>query len=109
MTLDKFDFSNIIESSNTKEYITMPDLMQMLFDHIIDHTHEIYCLQTKRAMYQSNRDILRRKLEAQLTKEQQELFEEYIESTAQVEIEDLYAMFLAAFDQSAALFRHHIS
>ena len=31
----------------------MPDLMQMLFDHIIDHTHEIYCLQAKRAMYQS--------------------------------------------------------
>ena len=87
----------------------MPDLMQMLFDHIIDHTYEIYCLQTKRAMYQSNRDILRRKLEAQLTKEQQELFEEYIESTAQVEIEELYAMFLAAFDQSAALLRRHIS
>jgi len=87
----------------------MPDLMQMLFDHIIDHTHEIYCLQTKRAMYQSNRDILRRKLEAQLTKEQQELFEEYRESTTQVEIEELYAMFLAAFDQSAALLRRHIS
>ena len=43
----------------------MPDLMQMLFDHIIDHTHEIYCLQTTRAMYQSNRDMLGRNAEAQ--------------------------------------------
>ncbi len=87
----------------------MPDLMQMLFDHIIDHTHETYCLQTKRAICRAQRDTLSRRLQEQLTEEQRKLFEEYKEYAADVEMEELYAMFLAAFDQSAALFRHHIS
>lgn len=34
----------------------MPDLMQILFDYIIDNFHEAYCLQTKRAMCQAQRD-----------------------------------------------------
>ena len=82
----------------------MPDLMQILFDYIIDNFHEAYCLQTKRAMCQAQRDTLSRRLE-----EQRELFEEYKEYAADVEMEELYAMFLAAFDQSAALLRRHIS
>ncbi len=87
----------------------MPDLMQTLFDYIIDNFHEAYCLQTKRAMCQAQRDTLSRRLEEQLTEEQRELFEEYKEYAADVEMEELYAMFLAAFDQSAALLRRHIS
>ena len=55
----------------------MPDLMQTLFDYIIDNFHEAYCLQTKRAMCQAQRDTLSRRLEEQLTEEQRELFEEY--------------------------------
>lgn len=85
----------------------MPDLMQTLFDYIIDYTHETYCLQTKRAAYSVHRDSLRRKLEDQLTEEQQEMFEEFWQYNGQVEMEELYAMFLAAFDQSAALFSRH--
>ena len=49
----------------------MPDLMQILFDYIIDNFHEAYCLQTKRAMCQAQRDTLSRRLEEQLTEEQQ--------------------------------------
>ncbi len=85
----------------------MPDLMQTLFDYIIDHLHETYCLQTKRAAYSVYRDSLSRKLEEQLTEEQTELFEEFQKYSNQVEMEELYAMFLAAFDQSAALFSRH--
>ena len=33
----------------------MPDLMQTLFDYIIDYTHETYCLQTKRTAYSVRR------------------------------------------------------
>ena len=85
----------------------MSDLMQILFDYIIDHTHETYCLQTKRAMCKFYRDIARRRLEEQMSDEQKELFEEYQEYNMQVEMEELYAMFLAAFDQSAALLQRH--
>ena len=85
----------------------MPDLMQTLFDYIIDYTHETYCLQTKRAAYSVHRDSLSRKLEEQLTEEQTELFEEFQKYSNQVEMEELYAMFLAAFDQSTALFSRH--
>ena len=85
----------------------MPDLMQTLFDYIIDRTHEIYCLQTNRTMYSVRRDSIRRKLENQLTEEQQKLFEEFWQCNGQVEMEELYAMFLAAFDLNTALFSRH--
>lgn len=85
----------------------MPDIMQMLFDYIIDHTHETYCLQTKRAMCKVYRDAVGRRLEEQMTDEQKELFEEFQKYSDQVQMEELYAMFLAAFDQSASLFHRH--
>ena len=85
----------------------MPDLMQTLFDYIIDYTHETYCLQTKRTAYSVRRDSARSKLEEQLTEEQKELFEEFWEYNSKAEMEELYAMFLAAFDQSASLLRRH--
>ena len=87
----------------------MPDLMQTLFDYIIDHTHETYCLQTRRAAYQVYRDSVKRKLEEQLTEEQRELFEEFQKYSDQAEMEELYAMFLAAFDLSSALFHGHMT
>ena len=85
----------------------MPDLMQTLFDYIIDHTLDAYCLQTKRMPYEVRRDSLSCKLQEQLTEEQRGIFEEYQNYVHQVQMEELYAMFLAAFDQSAALSRRH--
>ena len=85
----------------------MPDLMQTLFDYILDHTLDTYCLQTKRAMYEVYRNSASVKLQNQLTEEQQELFEEFQQYNDKVQMEELYAMFLAAFDQSAALFSRH--
>lgn len=87
----------------------MSEVMQILFDHIIDHTLDTYCLQTKRMQYQVSRDNLSRKLTAQLTEEQQEMFEEYQKYSHQTQMEELYAMFLASFDQSAALLSRHTS
>ena len=85
----------------------MQDLMQTLFDYIIDHTHEIYCRQTQSAMYRVQQSSTYGKLWDQLTEEQRELFEEYDYFTNQMQMEELYSMFLAAFDQSAALSRRH--
>ena len=83
----------------------MPDLMQILFDYIIENTHEIYCQQTRRASYQVQQNRAYNELWDQLTASQRELFEEYDYFTNQMQTEELYAMFLAAFDQSAALSR----
>ena len=85
----------------------MPDLMQTLFDYIIEHTLDTYCLQTKRAAYHTQENYTSSKLQEQLTEEQQVLFEEYQKYSYQVQMEELYAMFLAAFDQSASLFHRH--
>ena len=85
----------------------MKDIMQILFDYIIDYTHETYCLQTKRTAYSVLQDSARSKLEEQLTEEQLKLFDEFLEYSCKVEMEELYAMFLATFDQSAALLRRH--
>ncbi|MBD5149072.1 MAG: hypothetical protein HDT18_01540 [Oscillibacter sp.] len=85
----------------------MNDLMQTLFDYIIDHTLDAYCLQTKRASYQVQRNSVYGKLWDQLAEDQRELFEEYDYFTNKVQMEELYAMFLAAFDQSVALSRRH--
>ena len=85
----------------------MPDLMQTLFDYIIDHTLDTYCLQTKRAMHEVYRNYASVKLQNQLTEEQRELFEEFQKYNHEVQMEELYAMFLAAFDQSTALFSRH--
>lgn len=83
----------------------MPDLMQSLFDYIINNTHETYCQQTRRASYQVQRDRAYNDLWNQLTADQRELFEEYDFFSNQVQAEELYAMFLAAFGQRTALFR----
>ena len=85
----------------------MSDLMQTLFDYIIDHTLDTYCLQTKRASYEVYRDAASCKLQDHLTEEQRGIFEEYQNYVHQVQMEELYAMFLAAFDQSVALSRRH--
>lgn len=85
----------------------MHDLMQILFDYIIDNTHSVYCLQTRRREYDVQRNSAYNKLWNQLTGEQRKLFEEYDQYSNQVQMEELYAMFLAAFDQSAALLQRH--
>ena len=85
----------------------MSDLMQTLFDYIIDHTLDTYCLQTKRASYAVYRDTVSCKLQDHLTEEQRGLFEEFQKYSYKAQMEELYAMFLAAFDQSAALSRRH--
>ena len=85
----------------------MTDFMQILFEYILDHTHETYCLRTKRAEYSTYRDSAARKLHEQLTREQQNLFEEIENYDGQIRDEELYAMFLAVFDQTAALFQRH--
>lgn len=83
----------------------MPDLMQTLFDYIMDHTHETYCQQTRRASYEVQRERAYNKLWDQLTAEQRDIFEEYDYFKNEIQEEELYAMFLAAFDQKATLSR----
>lgn len=85
----------------------MHDLMQILFDYIMDHTHSVYCLQTRRMEYEVQRKTAYNRLWNQLTAEQRELLEEHDNLSNQVQTEELYAMFLAAFDQSAALLQRH--
>ncbi|MBD5162660.1 MAG: hypothetical protein HDT14_11770 [Oscillibacter sp.] len=85
----------------------MHDLMQILFDYIIDNTHSVYCLQTRCREYEVQRKSAYKKLWDQLTAEQRELLEEYDRYSNEVQTEELYAMFLAAFDQSAALLQRH--
>ncbi len=102
----KLDYNRIIER---KKHTTMPDLMQTLFDYIIEHTLDTYCLQTKLASYAVYRDAASCKLQGQLTEEQQDLFEEFQKYNHKAQMEELFAMFLAAFDQSAALSRRHIA
>lgn len=85
----------------------MKDLMQILFDYIMDNTHSVYCLQTSHRVYEVQRKSAYKKLWDQLTDEQRKLFEEYDNFNNQVQTEELYAMFLAAFDQSAALLQRH--
>lgn len=85
----------------------MKDLMQFLFDYIMDNTHSVYCLQTSHRVYTVQRNSVYNKLWGQLTDEQRKLLEEYDQYNNQVQMEELYAMFLAAFDQSAALLQRH--
>ena len=100
------DYNRIIER---KEHTTMPDLMQTLFKYIIDHTLDTYCLQTKCGDDQLRRSMIYKELWDQLTEKQRELLEECDYHTYQIQRAELYAMFLAAFDQSAALSRRHIA
>ncbi|MBD5169843.1 MAG: hypothetical protein HDT20_07000 [Oscillibacter sp.] len=85
----------------------MNDLMQILFDYIIEQRLDTYCLQTKRREYQLEWNMAYQKLWDQLTREQRELLEECDSLTSQTHTAELYAMFLAAFDQSAALLQRH--
>ena len=87
----------------------MNDLMQILFDYIIDHTYEFYCQQTRCKLCKFQQKRAYNKLWDQMTPEQRELLEEYNNLTNQTQMEELYAMFLAAFDQSVALSRRHIA
>lgn len=85
----------------------MKDIMQILFDYIMNNTHSVYCLQTTHRVYDVQRKSAYNKLWDQLTAEQRKLFEEYDNFNNQMQTEELYAMFLAAFDQSAALLQRH--
>ncbi len=85
----------------------MNDLMQILFDYTLEHTHDVYCLQTDRMACRVQRDMAENKLWDKMTKEELELLEEYQRYEGEVHMQELYAMFLAAFDLSAALLQRH--
>ena len=87
----------------------MNNLMQIIFDHIMEQRLNTYCLQTRYREYQAEWNMTYKKLWEQLTDEQRKLLEKCDSLTSQTHAEELYAMFLATFDQSAALLQHHIA
>lgn len=87
----------------------MQNIMQLLFDYTLDHTHEAYCLQISSPIHKVYQKEAIKKLEEQLTEEQRELFNDYVSCTNELQLDELYAMFLAAFDLSSALFHGHMT
>lgn len=86
----------------------MQNIMQLLFDYTLDHTHEAYYLQIEHPLSRVNQKAAGKKLEEQLTEEQRELFNDYVSCTNELQLDELYAMFLAAFDLSSTLFHGHM-
>lgn len=85
----------------------MNDVMQTLFNYILDTSLETYYKKTKYAEWSKKRDAVGRKLWEQLTPDQRTLLEELQQGYDRAEICELEAMFLAAFDQCMALTRAH--
>ncbi len=81
----------------------MKNIMQLLFDHILDRTYEFYLPHTKYMAYHMQQMAAERRLLEQLTPDQQSLFEEYQECRSNSDLETLYATFLASFDLGISL------
>ena len=85
----------------------MDELMQSLFNYIIDNTLENYCEQTSVRTYSKKRDANGRKLWEQLPQSQREELEDLQRAYDRTQMAELEAMYLATFDQIIALYRPH--
>lgn len=85
----------------------MDELMQELFYYILEHTLERYYPCTAYAQWRAKRDAVGRTLWEQLSPAQKGLLEELQRSYDRTENCELEAMYLAAFDQCAALLSGH--
>ena len=85
----------------------MDEPMQALFNDITDRLLEKYYPKTDFAQCCKVRDEIGCKLWSQLPLEQRELLEELQRAYDYAQMAELEAMYLAAFDQCAALHRPH--
>lgn len=85
----------------------MDTLMQALFGHLMENQLALYCARTALAERERARDEVGRRLWEQLEGEQRALLEELQRAYDYAQMAELEAMYLAAFDQCAALHRPH--
>ncbi len=85
----------------------MDDLMQALFNDILDRLLEKYYGQTAYAQRRMRRDEIGCTLWNQLSQDQKEQLEELQRAYDDVQMAELEAMFLASFDQCKSLALSH--
>ena len=85
----------------------MDDLMQALYNHIIDNLLEKYYSQTAYEERCSKRDEIGRTLWEQLPPDQRKLLEQLQRAYDYAQLAELEAMFLASFDQCKFLALSH--
>lgn len=85
----------------------MDELMQALYDHILDHLLEKYYPLTDYAERREARDEIGRRLWEQLSPDQKLLLEDLQRAYDYTQMAELEAMFLSAFDQCKSLARSH--
>ena len=85
----------------------MDEIMQVLFNDVIDRLLQKYYDQTAYAARCKSRDEIGRRLWTQLPPSQRALLEELQRAYDAAQMAELEAVFLAAFDQCAALHRPH--
>jgi hypothetical protein len=85
----------------------MDDLMQALFNDILDRLLEKYYGQTAYAQRRMRRDEIGCALWNQLSQDQKEQLEELQRAYDDVQMAELEAMFLASFDQCKSLALSH--
>lgn len=85
----------------------MDELMQAIYDHVIDDQLEKYYAQTAYEERIAARDAIGSKLWTQLKGEQRSLLEQLQRAYDYAQIAELEAMFLASFDEVNALHRRH--
>lgn len=85
----------------------MDDLMQTLYDHLLEKNYGGYLAQTAYAERCADRDEVGRALWERLEPEERALLEELQRAYDRTQMAELEAMFLAGFDQRGALARPH--
>ena len=85
----------------------MDEIMQVLFNDVIDRLLQKYYDQTAYATRCKSRDEIGRRLWEQLPAPQKEQLEELQRAYDAAQMAELEAVFLAAFDQCKALARSH--
>ena len=85
----------------------MDEIMQVLFNDVIDRLLQKYYDQTAYAARSKSRDEIGRRLWTQLPPSQRALLEELQRAYDAAQMAELEAVFLAAFDQCKTLARSH--
>ena len=85
----------------------MNELMQALYDYILDNTYEQYCARTDFDALCKTRDAIGRDLWEQLPQPQRDLLEDLQRAYDRAQMRELEVMFLASFDLISSLFCPH--
>ena len=85
----------------------MDELMQALYDHILDNLLEKYYSQTAFEERCEARDEIGRRLWTQLPPDQKDLLEQLQRAYDYAQMAELEAMFLASFDECKSLALAH--